>query len=340
MTTPAPLAVRFLLDAQDEFLRAIDHLPAPGRGGPLGRLNSAGWVIAHAAWSHDYFVNVLAGGREPDAWAAQWAAAQREATLAHPLPTPYAEARQAYVAIAARATEVVDTLDAPAFLREVQTRYGPSTVGYVVCRAPAHLFAHAGELAVLGALVTAPELDLPGALPRVDGAIAEVDEAGGALPPLAVRLLRDAQGEFQRAVEALPVPAAVGSIDRVHPGAVTIAEVANHEDRAWRVTAQGLLPAAWSASAIVGRAGATPPPFDEARAEYLAAVGAAGPFLEGLRAADLAHPADGSTLGAQVVRSAALLFARAGELNALASLFGAPDLALPGMLAHTARRGA
>ncbi len=338
MTPPHPLAARFLLDAQDEFLRAIDHIPAPGRGGPLGRLNAAGWVIAHAAWSHDYFVNVLAAGREPDAWAAQWAAAQREATLARPLPTPYAEARDAYLAITARASEVVESLDASTFGREIQTRYGPSTVGYVICRAPAHLFAHAGELAVIGALVTAPDLDLPGALPRVAGTDIVPSEEGeaSARPPLIVRLLLDAQHEFARVVEAMPQPAAVGSIARVHPGAKTIAEVANHESESWSTE-----PRIWSGAAILGRASLDPvPTYDEARAAYRAALEGSAPVLAALSADDLARPMSDSTIGVEVVRSAALLFARAGELNALASLFGGEDLGLPGSLAHVAEQPA
>ena len=338
MTPPHPLAARFLLDAQDEFLRAIDHIPAPGRGGPLGRLNAAGWVIAHAAWSHDYFVNVLAAGREPDAWAARWATAQREATLAHPLATPYAEAREAYLVITARTTEVAESLDASTFAREIETRYGPSTVGYVICRAPAHLFAHAGELAVIGALVTAPDLDLPGALPHVTGAAVvpseEADAPAGT--PRIVRLLLDAQHEFARVVDAMPQPAAVGSVARVHPGAKTIAEVANHESDMWSTE-----PRIWSGAAITGRASLDPvPTYDDARSAFRAAVEGSAPVLAALRADDLARPMGDTTIGVEIVRSAALLFARAGELNALASLFGREDLGLPGDLAHVAERTA
>ena len=336
-TAATPLLVRFLLDAQDEFLRAIDHLPAPGRGGPLGRLNSAGWVVAHLASSHDLWINVLVGGRERDPWAAAWNDAQAVATLAHPLPTPLDEARDAYLAIATRAAEVVASMDAVALDHEVVTRRGTVTAGYLVARAPGHLFAHAGELAVMGALVTAPELHLPGALPRVTSTGVEPAseiEAGSDRPPRAVRLLLDAQSEFARAVEALPAPAAIGAITRIHPGALTIAEVANHEAEAWSTELR-----IWSGSAITDRtAGQSVPSFDDARAAYLAAMEGSAVNLEALRADDLARPVGDSTVGTQIARSTGLLFARAGELNALASLFEAPDLGLPGALARTAER--
>lgn len=330
-----PLTVRLLLDAQDEFLRAIDHIPAPGRGGPLGRLNSSGWVIAHLAASHDLWINVLVGGGQPHAWAADWLARQREATLDHPLVTSYAEAREAYVAITARAAEVATGLDAAALRREVDTPRGTVTAGYLVARAPGHLFAHAGELAVIGAIVTAPDLGLPGTLPRstwdgVDPA-AEADSDAD-LPPLIVRLLLDAQHEFARVVDALPLPAAAGAIPRVHAGALTIAEVANHVANAWS-TEQRI----WAGAAITSRAGQAAPSFDDARAAYLAAIEGSAPVLEGLRAPDLARTfGEASTIGAEAARSVALLFSRAGELNALGSLFDAPDLGLPGALARVA----
>ena len=328
-TPPQPLAIRLLLDAQDAFLAAVDHVPAPGRGGPLGRLNAPGWIVAHLASAHDLWINVLVGGRERDPWAAAWNEAQGAATLAQPLATPLAESRAAFAAIADRAAEVAASLDADALAREVSTPRGVVTAGYLIARAPGHLFAHAGELAVIGALVTAPELDLPGPLARVAGEVSAAAEAepNADLPPLAIRLLLDAQAEFARVVEALPTPAAVGAVPRVRSGIATIASVAAHEDRAWSVTAQGRAAAAAEADT-----------FDAARAAYARAVEAARPFLDGVRAADLPRPVGASTLGALAARSAALLFARAGELNAHASLFGAPDLALPGMLAHVAER--
>ncbi|MFA7248531.1 MAG: DinB family protein [Dehalococcoidia bacterium] len=336
--TPLPLAVRFLLDAQDAFLQAADHIPAPGRGGPLGRLNSAGWVIAHLASSHDLWTNVLVAGRDRDPWAARWHEAQTAATLARPLPTPFDEARDACRAIAGRAAEAVQSLDGAALQREVATPRGTVAAGYLVARAAGHLLAHAGELAVIGALVTAPPLDLPGSLPRLDEVPAESAEADDPdRPPLVVRLLLDAQSEVRRVVDAMPAPAASGAIARILPGAVTIAEVANHEHRTWCVAAHGLAPDAWPGAAILrGSGDGNLPPFEEASAAYARAIEGSAPYLEALRAADLPRQLGGSTVGAAVVRSTALLFARAGELNALASLFEAPDLALPGMLARTA----
>ena len=185
-----PLVTRFLLDAQDVFLRAADHLPAPGRGGPIGRLNAAGWVIAHLATIHDLWINVLVGGQPADPWAADVQQRQAAATLAQPLPIPFAEARDAFVRIAARATTTVEALDPDGFERLVETRFGPTVVGYLVARAPAHLLVHAGELAVLGALVTAEDPGLTGALPRTDGPVADRDEANADLAPLVVQIGR------------------------------------------------------------------------------------------------------------------------------------------------------
>ena len=339
MTAP-PLAVRLLLDAQDEFVATLDRVPDPGRGGPWGRLNAAGWIAAHLAASYDQWINVLAAGGEPRAWGRDWSARQTAATLARPLATPFVEARAAFVDVADGATRFLEGCDEASLATRVDTRYGPEARGYLVARAVAHLFVHMGELSVIASLAGADEVRLPGRLARCatptdDATPIERATAPSPEVPLVARLLLDSYDEVARVAPVLSAPARFGAFDRLNPGAFTLAHIAEHEDRVWNVHAQGHPRDAWLEAAHVSTGDPRGvPDFDAAAAAFARTRAATTPYLQGLRGADLARPLATTNIGAELSRSAAHCFAHAGELMAIASLFGAEDLGQPGLLAH------
>ncbi len=162
--------------------------------------------------------------------------------------------------------------------------------------------------------------------------------------PLAARLLLDALVEFTRAIDALPAPGRGGAIGRLNPGAVTLLHITRGIDNL-RSVAVGADRDPWLTDQLAREAG--PPPFDEALEAYHRARSPLASFLEQATAEELAavpvpEPVDGmpaflvgATLEYQVARTAAHVFAHAGELSALASLVGAPDLGLPGAMAAT-----
>lgn len=331
-----PLICRFLLDAQDEFVRTLDHVPNPGRGGPWGKLNASGWVAAHLAFSQDNWINVLAAGGEHTPWVADWSARQREATLAHPIETAFDEARAAFADVAAITARNLEGWDAAALDAPITTVRGTVKRGYLVARACAHAFVHMGELSVIASLAGAGDARLPGGLAHTRET-AEEHDAG--LPVIA-RLLLDGYDEVARVTPVLSAPALMGAFERLNPGTFTVAHIAEHEDRVWNVSAQGRPRDAWMESAHVSTGDPrSAPAFDEALAAAMRVRATAQPYIESLRAADLGTILDvrgGSALGTELARSVAHCFVHAGELMAVASLFGAADLGQPGMLAHVA----
>jgi len=336
-----PLAVRLLLDAQDEFVRTLDHVPDPGRGGRWGRLNAAGWVAAHLAASHDNWINVLNAGGTNTAWVADWSARQREATLANPIAPPFAEARAAFIEVAEAATRFLERCDAAALEEPVATPRGTVKRGYLVARASAHAFVHMGELSVLASLAGAGDAGLPGRLQHVAETYEEYDPPD--VPPLLARLLLDGYDEVVRVAPVLSAPARFGAFERLNPGSLTLAHLGEHEDRVWNIAAQGRPANTWLARAHVSTdAPRGAPDFDAAVEAAMRMRASVTPYLEALTAEDLARPIEaygGSTVGAQLARSAVHCFAHTGELMAVASLFGAEDLGQPGLLAHVADSG-
>lgn len=325
-----PLPVRLLLDAEDAILSAVEAIPAPGRETPIGRLNAPGGVLAHVAWTHALWAGQFIGGLPLDARATQ------------PDDTPYREGIDAFRAAAARVRPPLLALDAgafrePAYLDGTQFANQGFTKGYMARRGVAHLFAHAGDLAVTASLVGAPDLSLPGPLARCH----HVDASDATTISL-VPLLLDGLEEVRRVADALPVPARVGAFARLNAGSFIVAHVADREDLLWNVAARGRTRDA-RLDAANTRAGAprSVPEWDGAREALDRTIEAITPYLESLTAVDLArmiehrgaqHPA-----GAQVAKSAAHVFYHAGELQALGSLAGMPSLSLPGRLARCAR---
>lgn len=331
------LLTRLFLDAQDAFLAAVDHVPAPGRGGPIGALNSPGWIVAHLAGTNDAWINVFCAGSEREEWSDGWFRRMyAEPDQVH--RPPLDEGLDAFGRIAEHAASWLtatswEDLQAPADLSSTGRTWEVSRA-YLVARAVGHMYVHAGELSVIASLMAAGDLGLPGDLVRSGAPTAEDD------PSIATvaALLRDGYVEVERVAQVMPVPAATGAMDRLNGAGWTLVHLAGREDRICNVTGQDVCP-----SSLLAAAGPDPDRPEEvawepARDAYRDVTSAAHPWLGTLTPQDAARPVEWrgtpSSLGAQVARSAGHQFAHAGEMMAHASLYGVPDLGMPGQLAH------
>lgn len=322
-----PLPARLLLDAEDAVLGTAEAIPAPGRNGPIGRLSAPGGVMAHLAATHSHWFAWYLGGVE---------AAQARAI---PDGTAYATGIERFRAAAVLARPHLEALDAEALRAPLQrsAHWGESaTNGYIVRRGIAHLYAHAGDLTVQGSLVGMPDQSLPGPLTRCQ----HIDPADASALTL-VPLLLDGLDEVRRVADALPVPARAGAFARLNAGSFIVAHVANREDLLWNAGARRRPRDAWLEAANVGPgAPRSVPDWGAARESLDRTIEAVTPCLESLAPADLAatlvYRGNEHPVGAQLARSAAHVFYHAGELQALGSLAGMPDVGLPGRLRRCA----
>ena len=176
---PQPSILTALLqDARHEFLRAAEALPAPGRGGAIGRLNSGGWIVAHVARQDDAIWNVALQGLDPDPWLAE----QDVGYGSEPSTPPFDEALDALRRILDRSHAYIDTLrgsDLAQLVRRSPSRGVDDRIADALAREIGHMLAHAGELSAIGSLVGAPDLGLPGRLQHVREAADRMGEEGG-----------------------------------------------------------------------------------------------------------------------------------------------------------------
>jgi len=166
-----PILAGLALDAQDIFVAIADSIPQE-ESAPAGLvvgLNQPGWVIAHAAFFHDCWLNGDAQGRPRehwDPWLLEWA--QRERGSQEPMATELDDARNALRRIVPGATAFLTGLTEGDLLRVPGYEEGAwtpgTTVGYLVARSVAHLFAHASELNVIATALGRPDAGLPGRL--------------------------------------------------------------------------------------------------------------------------------------------------------------------------------
>jgi len=335
-----PVLARLALDAIEQFERAADEVPSPGRGGPIGRLSQPGWVIAHTATTLDAWVNKWCGGAPADGWAQAWS--ELHYRDGAPPSTPYDEAREAFASIAGRARAYLETVEPPELAGAPGTIPRPwheHTVGVLLARTVAHLFAHAGELSVTCALLRRPDLGLPGEMRHSLHAPIDAD----ALGPL-VALVLDGREAFEHVARALPVPAQAGAFDRLNAGGWVVAHIAEQDDQYWGVHAQGLDGDEWLASAHV-RYGdeASKPPYSEALAALERTFARGTAFLERMTEADLGRVMRHSRIASRgeqtgqdlLLLQAPHLYALAGELAAIGSLGGGTDPDLPRRMTHT-----
>ena len=177
-------------------------------------------------------------------------------------------------------------------------------------------------------------------------ATTDAAEAGPSTrPPMVVRLLCDAFDELERVAEALPAPGRGRAIGRLNAGSWIVAHLAKQQDDYWNAGAQGRDPDAWLLDQRVGF-GDEPsvPDFAAAVAAFARVRAGAIPYLRSLRDEDLAAVVRRSsssgveqTAGQLLARSVGHCFAHTGELAAIASLVGAPDLGVPGRLTYSTR---
>lgn len=170
-----PFLTRLLLDAQGEFLRAADAVPVEACDRVIPGLNTPGWVVAHAGFYHDVWINVDAQGKpidECDPWPREWV--RRQDAAGHdPIEADFGEARAALDRVVKRATPFLRSVT-EASLNEVpayeEGAFPPGTTqGYLISRDIAHLFAHASELNVISTLAGGTDIGLPGRLPHTSG---------------------------------------------------------------------------------------------------------------------------------------------------------------------------
>lgn len=326
------LLARLVLDAQDELLRAVEHIPAPGRGGRLGRLNTPGWALAHAAATHDGWITRLcAEGSGQNAWLLDWHDRQTGAGWEHPIDTPLDATINAYREVLTRTRPYLETLDPDALVREVDLTGrewvgARANVGYFLARAVAHLFVHCGELSVNASLVRAGDLGLPGALARTS----EPTGADDASLRWVAAVAADARSEFTRIAEALPAPARGETLTpRLSAGAAVVAHVALSQDTAWNAR----LPVGrdtWLQSLGLD---SVEPDDPHPHLDWDEAMAAWGRVRE--HSADLVERFEASRSPQHPVGlawTAAHLWAHTGELQAIGSLVGMPDMDLPGGL--------
>lgn len=169
MPDQRPLAANLLLDALSEFERVIEALPAPGRGGAIGRLNAGVTTLLHVAEHADRLRSVTTGG-DLDPWLVEH--------LGSGTTRPaFNDALEAYRRVQAGLTTFLESATAegladvpiPEPIEGLPAHLAGTTAEYLVARTAAHVFAHAGELAALASLVGAPDLGLPGAMTATRG---------------------------------------------------------------------------------------------------------------------------------------------------------------------------
>ena len=170
-----PLIVRLLLDAQDEFLRAADAVPVDARDHSTGGLNTPGWVIAHAGFFHDVWINVDGQGKTTDdcePWLRVWIRRQ-DTQRGAPIDAEFSEARSAVDRVVERATPFLQSLsdaDIDGVPDFEEGAFAPgTTLGWLVARDIAHLFAHASELIVIATATGGTDIGLPGAMKHTKG---------------------------------------------------------------------------------------------------------------------------------------------------------------------------
>ncbi len=338
------LIAALLLDAQGEFHRIVEHIPDSGRSEAIGPLNTPAWIVAHAVSAHDswFTASIQQQPEAIDAFATDFRTRQREAGDT-PVAVDLDEAIEASQRVFERTTAYLNTCTAEELARIVaMQRPGSETVhvavGWLVGRSVAHLMAHAGELSVIATLAGADDASLPGRMPN-----ARATTVDGGSAPLTSRLLLDARDAFEGTVATLPESVRAGSVEpgKLNSASFIIAHVAEREDHVWNVASQGLPRDTWLDEAGVGYgAERTDPGYTEALEAFQRTVAASNPHIEAMSHADLQRTITvyerDATVAAQLARSAAHIWMHAGELGAIGSLHGVPDMRLPGMLPHTA----
>lgn len=334
------LLQRLFLDAQEEFLKTIDHVPNPGRGGAIGSLNPAGWVVAHLASIEDAWINVFCAQDQPEPWIDAWFGRIRREGQSDATTPAYADAHASFERVAENACRWVESwsweeMEQRASLPpDAPPDWRGNTRTYLVARSIAHAYIHMGDLSVIASLMAADDLGLPGELRHSGPPTAEDDPT----VLVAAALLRDAFVEMRRIAVMTPTPAVEGAMDRLNPVSHTVAHVLAREDRLWNQAAQGREPDPTLADLLARMADEPAPlPWGECLDALDSVEASVSPWLGTVTPELGATPMkwrDDSSYAAQMARSATHLFSHAGEIQSHISLYGVESIGQPGPLSH------
>lgn len=160
----APLLARFALDAQESFMAAAGGVPPVFRDEAPPGLMAGAWLVTHAAASHQLWIGSYIGGRPRDPWYDAF-----RDDLEH--FSGFADSVASLGRVIQESTEVLvalseSSLTAPG--RALPTsRFSGWTVGQLIARAIAHMYAHAADLNTLAVIAGAEDIGLPGFMPNV-----------------------------------------------------------------------------------------------------------------------------------------------------------------------------
>lgn len=156
------------IDALTEFERVVDAIPAPGRGGPIGRLNPGWWTVLHVTFQADFLQSFATGG-ERDPWVVEHAGAKERLPF-DDVRAALARTRERLVEFYSTATdEDLKRVPVPEPVEGLPAVVVGEELRELVARMIAHAFAHAGELSALASLMGAPDLGLPGRMRATHG---------------------------------------------------------------------------------------------------------------------------------------------------------------------------
>ena len=149
--------------------------PSTRATGTTAGLNAPGWVVAHAGFFHDVWINIDGQGKsveDCEPWLRAWIRRQ-DASRGLPIDADFADARAALDIVVERTTPFLTSLT-DADLEAVPSLRGGAwapgtTLGYLVARDIAHLFAHASELIVIATAAGGTDIGLPGRMQHTKG---------------------------------------------------------------------------------------------------------------------------------------------------------------------------
>jgi hypothetical protein len=162
-----PLLARLALDAQESILAAAAAVPSHFHDRSPAELNSAAWIVTHAAESHQVWICEYVGGLGRDAWFDAFRKDPKQVP-------PFAVAHDALRRVIEQSTAVLAALTqsdlaGPGQMLET-SRWAGWTAGQLIARTVAHFYVHAADLATLTNLAGGKDLGLPGAMIHVRSA--------------------------------------------------------------------------------------------------------------------------------------------------------------------------
>ena len=164
-----PLAANMLIDALTEFSRVTDALPAPGRGGAIGRLNPGIVTLLHITHNVENLLSVVTD-EEIDPWFKEQLANDKIPSFEDAIKIFECVSAKMITYLKTTTTADMKRVSVPLEIQEsAKLHLADTKIEYQVAQAAAQLFVHMGELSALASLVGAPDLGLPGAMIATSG---------------------------------------------------------------------------------------------------------------------------------------------------------------------------